>query len=433
MLLRASILTVSLIIAACGGNDTETAVPETAPPPPPGLGATAYAGVTVWDGTGTAAQENVNVVVRDGRVESISAEVPAGADVVDLAGKWIVPGIINSHGHVSGRWAPDGVTDPAEQVRGDLSLYARYGVTTVLSQGGAPDEAFVVRADQDDASLTHARLYLSGAVVTGDTPAFAAAEASANIDQGADWIKMRVDDNLGSSTKMPWDAVQAAINTAKAADKPVTTHIFYMDDAARLLAMGTGMIAHSVRDREVTDEFVQAMLDSGVCYVPTLVREVSTFAYAERPGWFDDPFFLEGAKQSEIDRVSAPENMEQVANSQAAAAYRQALVQAQSNLRILIGSGVPIAFGTDSGVAGRFIGYFEHMEFDLMTEAGLTSREILLSATSGAADCLGLDDVGTLEAGKWADFIVLNESPLDDIRGMRSIAAVYIAGNPVAR
>ena len=433
MLRRACILTVSLIIAACGGADTETAVPQSTPPPPPGLGATAYSGVTIWDGTGTAAQENVNLIVRDGRVESISAEVPAGAEVVDLAGKWIIPGIINSHGHVSGRWAPDSVTDPAEQVRGDLALYARYGVTTVLSLGGIPAEGFAVRADQASSSLSHARLYVAGDVVAGNSAAEAAAVASANIDRDADWIKLRVDDNLGTGTKMPWDAVQATINTANAAGKPVATHIFYMDDAARLLAMGTGMIAHSVRDQEVTDEFVQAMLDAGVCYVPTLVREVSTFAYAERPDWFDDPFFKQGAKQSEIDRVSAPENMERVANSPAAAAYKEALVQAQANLRILIGSGVPIAFGTDSGVAGRFIGYFEHMEFDLMTEAGLTSREILLSATSGAAGCLGLDDVGSLEAGKWADFIVLNESPLDDIRGMRSIDAVYVAGNAVAR
>jgi len=436
MLRRASVLTVFLLIAACGGNDTETSVPDSAPPPeppPPGLGAMVYTGVTVWDGTGSSAQEDVNLVVRDGRVESISPDVPAGAQIVDLAGKWVVPGIINSHGHVSGRWAPDSVTDPADQVRGDLALYARYGVTTVLSQGGAPDEAFVVRADQDDASLTHARLYLSGDVVAGETAELAAAVASANIDKGVDWIKMRVDDNLGAGTKMPWEAVQAAIDIARAAGKPVTTHIFYMDDAARLLAMGTGMIAHSVRDKEVSDEFVQAMLDSGVCYVPTLVREVSTFVYAERPAWFDDPFFQEGALQREIDRVTSPENMQRVANSSAAAAYKEALAQAQANLRILIGSGVPIAFGTDSGVAGRFIGYFEHMEFDLMAEAGLTAREILLSATSGAAGCLGIGDVGTLEPGKWADFIVLNENPLDDIRGMRSIQDVFIAGNKVAR
>jgi imidazolonepropionase-like amidohydrolase len=285
----------------------------------------------------------------------------------------------------------------------------------------------------DDPSLAHARLHVAGEVVAGNTPDEALAIARANIEQGADWIKLRVDDNLGSGQKMPWDAVQAVIGAAKAADIPVATHIFYLDDAAQLLQMGTGLIAHSVRDKAATDEFVQAMLDTGICYVPTLTREVSTFTYAERPVWFDDPFFLEAAKQSEIDRVSQPDFMARVAASPASAAYRDALVQAQDNLRILLGSGVPVAFGTDTGPAGRFLGYFEHMEFDLMAEAGMTPREILLSATSVAANCVHMDDVGTLEAGKWADFVVLTENPTQDVKALRSIRDVYIAGNAIER
>jgi imidazolonepropionase-like amidohydrolase len=206
-----------------------------------------------------------------------------------------------------------------------------------------------------------------------------------------------------------------------------------MDDAAKLLEMGAGLIAHSVRDQQVTDEFVQTMLDSGVCYVPTLVREVSTFVYGERPAFFDDPFFLEAAKQSEIDRVSNPEFMARIAANPASAVYRKALQQAQENLRLLKAAGVPVAFGTDSGPAGRFPGYYEHMEFELMNDAGLTAREILLSATSVAANCLGLDDLGTLEPGNWADFIVIEQNPLADINALHSIKGVYVAGNPVGR
>jgi imidazolonepropionase-like amidohydrolase len=429
-----------LILASCGGDSPEsTAAPvaaepqATSPAPQPGEGAIAYTGAAIWDGTGSATRHGLALLVRDGRIEDVVAEIPAGADVVDLAGRWIVPGFVNAHGHVSGRWADDAVTDAAARVRGDLALYARYGVTTVLSLGGAPAEAFAVRDAQDTAALTHARVLLAGEVVAGNTANEASATALANIERGVDWMKLRVDDNLGTGTKMPWSAVQVAMNAAKASEIPVATHIFYMDDAARLLQTGTGLIAHSVRDREVTDEFVQAMLDTGVCYVPTLVREVSTFVYAERPDWFNDPFFQEAAKQSEIDRVSQPDFRARVAASPAAAGYRKALTQAQDNLRILIGSGVPVAFGTDSGPAGRFLGYFEHLEFDLMAEAGLTAGEILLSATSVAANCLDLDGVGTLEAGKWADFIVLGEDPTRDISATRSIQSVYIAGNEVPR
>jgi imidazolonepropionase-like amidohydrolase len=429
------LLSVSLFLAACGGGDpepTESAAP--APPAPlPGAGIVAFSGAAIWDGTGSALKYNENLLVRDGRIEGYSAEIPEGAEVIDLGGNWIVPGFINSHGHVSGSWAADGVTDPTERVKGDLTLYARYGVTSVVSLGGEPPEAFALRAMNDDPSLTHARLHVAGEVVAGNTPDEALAIARANIERGADWIKLRVDDNLGSGQKMPWDAVQAVIGAAKAADIPVATHIFYLDDAAQLLQMGTGLIAHSVRDKAATDEFVQALLDSGVCYVPTLTREVSTFTYAERPAWFDDPFFLEAAKRSEIDRVSQPDYMARVAASPASAAYRTALVQAQDNLRIVLGSGVPVAFGTDTGPAGRFLGYFEHMEFDLMAEAGMTPREILLSATSVAANCVHMDEVGTLEAGKWADFVVLTENPTQDVKALRSIRDVYIAGNVIER
>lgn len=101
------------------------------------------------------------------------------------------------------------------------------------------------------------------------------------------------------------------------------------------------------------------------------------------------------------------------------------------NLKKALDAGVTIAFGTDTGPAGRFQGYFEHMELAMMADAGLTPEQILRSATGDAARCLGLNEVGTLEKGKWADFIVLNEDPLADIAKMRSIDSVWISGNRV--
>lgn len=433
-----TLVSTCLFLAACGADSpepqSETQAPAAAAEAPlPGTGMVVYRGASIWDGTGGATKYNQNLLLRSGRVEGYADDVPQGAEVVDLGGKWIVPGFVNAHGHVSGRWAADDVTDATGRVKGDLALYARYGVTSVVSLGGEPPEALALRSMNEDPSISYARLHAAGDIVTGDTPEAAAAMALANIENGVDWIKLRIDDNLGTTEKMPWDAIQMVMNAANAADRPVATHIFYMDDAARLLAMGTGLIAHSVRDRAVTDEFVQAMLDTGVCYVPTLVREVSTFVYAERPAWFDDPFFLEAANRSEMARVSQPDFMARVAASPSAAVYKKSLIQAEENLRILLGSGVPIAFGTDSGPPGRFPGYFEHLEFGLMSEAGMTPREILLSATSVAAKCMHLDDVGTLEAGKWADFVVLDEDPTKDVEALHSINAVYIAGNEVAR
>ena len=260
----------SLALAACGGSsDPEPAVGEhDRTDPLPGAGAVAYVDASIWDGTGGPVRANAALLVRDGRIEGIYEDVPEGAEIVSLGERWIVPGLINTHGHVSGRWAADDVTHPADRVRGDLALYARYGVTTVLSLGDEPGEAFTLRGEP----AGHSRLLVAGEVVTDTTPEAASATAAANLARGVDWMKLRVDDNLGRGTKMPWDAVKATIDTARSAGVPVATHTYYHDNALRLIEMGSGLIAHSVRDRAVTDEFVGAMLESGVCYVPTLVR-----------------------------------------------------------------------------------------------------------------------------------------------------------------
>ena len=111
--------------------------------------------------------------------------------------------------------------------------------------------------------------------------------------------------------------------------------------------------------------------------------------------------------------------------------YKVALEMAKKNLKTLQAAGVPIAFGTDSGPPARFQGYFEHMEVDLMADAGLTPMEILISATSGAARSLKLKGVGALEKGNWADFVVLTRNPLENIKNIHGIESVWIAGNRV--
>jgi imidazolonepropionase-like amidohydrolase len=191
------------------------------------------------------------------------------------------------------------------------------------------------------------------------------------------------------------------------------------------------MVAHSIRDVPVDAEVIDLLRKRGVCYVPTLTREVSSFVYAERPSFFDDPFFQRYADRREVQRATAPAFQMEMAKSRAAARYRIALRMAQRNLKTLFDAGIPIAMGTDAGPAARFPGYFEHLELDLMVAAGLTPAQTLRSATAVSAKCLGLNDVGTLEKGKWADFVVLGADPLADIKNTKQLRAVYIAGNDV--
>ena len=399
---------------------------------PSGPPATAFTGATVWDGTGSPPMAGATIVVQEGRVVSVEAggDVPDGATVVDLSGRYVIPGLVNAHGHVSGRWAPADVTDELERVRGDLELFARYGVTTVNSLG----DGDIVIAAADSASPTdaRARVMAAGPVIAATDPAAARADALANADAGVDWLKLRVDDNLGTSEKMPWDAVAAVLEVGEERGLPVATHLFYLEDAKRLLTMGTDMVAHSVRDTEVDAAFIDQLAASDACYVATLTREVSTFVYADRPVFFDDPFFTEHALAEEVQRLSTADFMARMAESPAAAGYRVALEQAMVNLDILVDAGARVAMGTDAGPAGRFPGYFEHLELWMMVDAGLTPEEALLSATSVAAECARAEGVGTLEPGMWADFLVLGDDPLADIQATRSLERVYVAGNEVA-
>jgi imidazolonepropionase-like amidohydrolase len=394
--------------------------------------AIAYTDLTLWNGTGSPAMLNAALVVDGGRVVSVvsqDSELPPVASTVSLAGKYVIPGLVEAHAHVSGDWAPDDVTAPEDRVREDLLLYARYGVTTVNSLG----DGDAVLAVRDAAMPTdpRARLLAAGPVVAGSDPAEVRANAVANADARVDWLKLRVDDNLGATPKMSWEAVSAVMDVGRERGIPVASHLFYLDDAKRLLELGTGMLAHSVRDTDVDAEFIASLRERGVCYVPTLVREVSTFVYGMRPDWFDDPFFLEHADMAEVARISEPAFMERMAASSSGAAYRVALGQAQRNLKVLSDAGIPIAMGTDAGPAARFPGFFEHEELQLMVDAGLSPEQVLRAATSVAAECLNLDDIGTLEPGNWADFLVLGEDPLQDIQATRSLERVFIAGQEI--
>ena len=390
----------------------------------------AYVGATVWDGTGSAPVPGVTIVVDGGRITAISTgSAPSGTQVVSLEGKFVIPGLIDVHAHVSGRWAPEGVTGEADRIRGDLELFAKYGVTTVNSLGDG--EAAIAVRDAASPTDPRARLLASGAVVAGDEAAAVRAAAISRADAGVDWLKLRVDDNLGSSQKMPWDAVQAVLDVGEERGLRVATHLFYLDDAKRLLEMGTGMVAHSVRDTDVDDSFINALITNDVCYVPTLTREISTFVYAERPGFFDNDFFTELSDQREIARVSEPAFMERMRESPAAAGYRVALQQALRNLKTLVDAGAPVTFGTDAGPAARFPGFFEHLELAVMVRAGIRPDQALYAATGQAAACLGLEDVGTLEVGNWADFLVLASSPMDDITNTQTLEQVYVAGQPL--
>lgn len=383
---------------------------------------TAFIGARIIDGTGKAPIEKATLLVHSGRIEAIgvAVKIPAGAQRIDAAGMTIIPGLISGHSHVN---------DLSQ-----LGLYARYGVTSVFSLGGDREIELrdQTRAEQQTSALTRTRLYIAGPIPVSTTAEDARRAVDANAAAKTDIMKFRLDDNLGRTAKMPPQAYAAILDEAHKKGMRVAVHIVTQSDAKAVLRLGADYIAHSVRDEEVDGETIALLKKNNAFYSPTLMREVSTFVYAENPSFLRDPFLLKDGNQAEIARAQNPAFQEQIRNDKSGMWYKEHLPVAMRNLKKIEDAGVPVVMGTDTGPAYRFQGYFEHLELEYMTKAGLTPMQALVSATSTAARFLhAADQLGTLEPGKWADLVVLAANPLDDIRNTRKIDSVWIAGNRV--
>jgi imidazolonepropionase-like amidohydrolase len=384
----------------------------------------AFTGLTLFDGTGRPTIADATILVRDGRIvaagSAAAVTVPSGAERISLAGKFAIPGLINAHGHINGNH--------------DLNVYAAYGTTTVFSLGAVPDEVFAARDQQASPTLSRARVFIASpalAVFDPDSATSAVVEATR---KKIDWVKIRVDDNLGTTRKSPPEAFSHAIDVAHGLKLPVAAHLYYFDDAKRLVEANVDVLAHSIRDVEIDEAFVERVREARVCYIPTLMREVSTYVYESTPAFFADPLFAGHANRDWVAQLSRPERQAEFRNSTSGQKYRAQLPIAKRNLRRLADAGALVAMGTDTGPFGRFQGYFELLELEQMTDAGLTPRQAIVAATRDAARCMKVErDLGTLEAGKWADFVVLDADPFADINNVRKINSVYIAGNKVAR
>ena len=397
--------------------------------------AIALTGARLIDGTGQVI-ESGTVVIADGRIVSFgSSQIPAGATRVDMAGKTIMPGLINAHGHLN---VDANTRLPVRQhLLQRLQVYAQYGVTTVVSLGSTDaDEAedLRIRDEQRHARPDRARLYTAGAFAIGNSAEEARRAVDRLADEHVDIVKYKIN---GLPDDMTPGIYGPLVDEAKKRGLRTAVHIFYLKDAKKAVEEGTNILAHSVRDQDVDADLIAAMKRRGVAYIPTLTRDLSVFIYETEPDFFRDPFFQRGlyAYGTEVGLLNAPAHQAMLRNSPQVQSEKQALQQAMRNLKIVYDAGIPVAMGTDTGSAndlGRWQGYFEHVELELMVQAGLTPMQALKAATGDAAAIMHLDRVGALRPGNWADLLVLRANPLDDIRNTRKIDAVWIAGRKLS-
>lgn len=417
---------------------------------------TAFAETTVFrnfaliDGRGGPALPDYAMVVTDGRIIWIgaAAQAPSKGEAVDLAGKFVVPGLIDTHIHLGNvhDLTQDEKFYTRENVEADLKTYASYGFTSVAIMGTDKDAIFSIRNSERSGRATTTRLFTAGQGIVfrggyGGVPGInravatakeAATEVDAQAAKGADYIKFWLDDELATMPKMPPEISQAVIDTAHRHGLKAFAHIFYLEDAKRLVAQGVDGFVHSVRDQPVDKALTDAMKQRGVVQVAgTLSREAAIYAYAKTAPQLSDPFFQQSLSPNALAMLSSPERQRTVA---AGAAYPKLpgfFDTAMTNMKALAAAGVRYGLGTDSGPPGRVSGYSGHWEMELMVRDGFSPGQVIQAATAEGAAVLGAKDIGTLELSKWADFVVLDANPLSDIKNSRSISAVYIAGRKV--
>lgn len=225
------------------------------------------------------------------------------------------------------------------------------------------------------------------------------------------------------------DIYRAVIEEAHAKGLRVAAHVYYREDARKLVEAGADVLAHGVRDELVDADLVALMKRRGTWYIPTLGLDESFYIYAQHPEWLKSAFFR-GALQPALARqFTDPAWRTKALDLKVLAMNQASLAINKSNLLTLYRAGVKIGFGTDSGATPlRIPGIAEQRELMLMVQAGLTPLQAISVATRDAAALLDLADRGVIAPGKRADLLVVAGDPARDIADTTHIRAVWQAG-----
>jgi imidazolonepropionase-like amidohydrolase len=365
-----------------------------------------------------------------------SFEAPAGATVVDLSGKTVMPALVDGHSHLGYTDVRSGSTSSSHYTRENLldhlRRYAYHGVAATLSLGLDRGELpFQLRGGTNANAarfLTAGRgiampnagpraEYWKDAAYGVTTEAEARAAVRELAAKQVTIVKIWVDDRDGTVTPLPPSLYRPIIEEAHTLGLRVVAHVYYLADAKALLRSGVDGFAHGIRDKEVDEEILALFRDRPNVFVLPNLPDTP-------PAAGDLEWLSETLPAAQIDTLRRSADA-------VPARPRLFAVQARS-LAKLRDAGVRIGFGTDAGIGAPY-GWSAHAELADMVAAGLTPAQAIVAATSTTASIVGLDRLGTLGPGKQADFIVLDANPLENIRNTRRIAQVYLRGVMVDR
>src|SRR5215469_1452003 len=395
------------------------------------------------------------IVMRGERIEQIGSgnrAIPEGARIIDARGKWIIPGLIDSHAHAE---------NPEET---PFSLYLANGVTTIRNPGGNITVLRLTRERLIRGEISGPRLFFSGPLLDGippvwpdmsllvDTPQRASSAVNFLADQGVDFVKVY------NNVREP--ELRAIIETAKDRGLPVAGHIprsMTMTHAVELGMTGLEHIRVTGREMLSPDEadeidplplgrrepllwqrfdlqsekmqaLVRRLARSRIFLDPTLVIAEDT----EVPN-------LDADKNDPNNQYLSPKVVERYVNlkspiyelpAELQAAGLEAFHKQEKFVGMCNRAGVKIIAGTDGpGIGSLLPGFGLHRELELLVESGLSPLQALRAASLTGAEALGKDDrLGTVEPGKFADMVVLDADPLQEIQNLKKIHLVVQGG-----
>lgn len=430
-------------------------------------------GATLFDGTGSVPIENSVVVIKDDNIDCVGTEndctIPSGADMIDVSGKFITPGLVDAHVHFFQTAFFDSRPDAldlrdtypfmevaAYQKNHPQRYYDAYlcsGITSVYDVGGFTWTIDFQDSAEENPSAPH--VAAAGPLITPSTLELfntSSDKVLVNLDSEETGRKtVQYLSALGSTGIKMWqldvenedymNRVEAVADEIKEQGNRMIAHATTLAQAKAALQAGTKLLVHSVSDTEVDQEFIDLAKEEGTIYTPTLVvgggymlayraaAGVATFQINDSNGCVDSKTrqMLENADQFS-DHAAFSDGFKKRLESFDPESDIIGKVDA-ANLRKVHEAGIPIAVGTDAGNPGTLHGISIYDEMEAMQQAGIPANDLIVMATQNGAKAMQRsDDFGTLEAGKIADLVVLDKDPSEDIANMRSIEQVMRMG-----
>ena len=378
---------------------------------------TVFEGARLITGDGSPPIADSAFIVEKGRFTALGAKgdlkVPAGAARVDLTGKTVMPAIVDAHKHLSPK---------RSELVDQLQHFAYYGIGGVMSLGqDTGDEVYQVRAETIPNA---ARYHTAGRGITAPEPGrtqapfwvITEAEVRKDVDEMAgkkvDIMKFWIDDRDHTVTKLSPELYRAGIDEAHKKGLRTIAHIYTLEDAKAVLHAGLDNFAHSVRDKDVDDEYIKLIKAK-----PSFIVDPNL---PDRGVRVDRSWLRDSMPAAEVAKLQADSKDDPKAQAFFAIQCR--------NLGKLNATGVKIALGSDGPIP-----WAAHEEMADMAACGMTPAQVIVAATRNSAQLMNLTDAGTIAARNSADFIVLDANPLDDITNTRRINAVYLRGAQVDR